>query len=227
MKFKYYLIIFLLLTLGLYTFSIAESSVDILSKIQATFDQITDIHAVITQTNTDTSSKSATTYLGEIYFQKPDKLRINYTKPGLQNIVFDGDNLWIYTAELKQITKQKLESGSIPIPLLFFAGVSNLDAQAFRKKNFISPIKLETVNSVSTYRIRVRPKSKSAPFKEQLFWVDANTLLPAKVRILDSQGIQVTVVFSKVEQDIEISPTLFSMPIPAGVEFVDLTSPTK
>ncbi|MFB3897793.1 MAG: outer membrane lipoprotein carrier protein LolA [bacterium] len=227
MKSQYHFITVLLLLVGLCTVSIADSSADILSKIQATFDQITNIHAVITQTNTDTSSNTATSYAGEVYFQKPDKLRINYTKPGLQNIVFDGDFLWIYTAELKQITKQKLESGTVPVPLLFFAGASNIDADAFRKKNFISPIRINTFNSITTYRIRIRPKSKTAPVKEQLFWVDATTFLPAKARITDANGIQVTVVFSNITQDIEIPLTTFTIPIPPGVELVDLSKSAK
>lgn len=227
MRFKYHFIIVLLLLVGLHAVSIADSSADILAKMQSTFDQVTNIHAIITQTNTDTSSNTATSYTGEVYFQKPDKLRINYTKPGLQHIVFDGDFLWIYTAELKQVTKQKLESGTVPVPLLFFAGASNIDADAFRKKNFISPIRVQTINSSSTYRIRVRPKSKTAPVREQLFWVDVNTFLPVKAQITDSNGIQVTVSFSKVTPDTEIPSTIFTLPIPSGVELVDLTKPAK
>jgi outer membrane lipoprotein carrier protein len=217
----------ILLILGLADSGFTENASTVLTNIQATFDQLTNIHALITQTNTDTSSKTSTMYTGEVFFQKPNKLRIQYSKPAEQTMVFDGDYLWIYTVELKQITKQKLEPGTIPVPLLFFAGASNIDAQAFKKKNFISPLKLEMIGSTSTYRIRVRPKSKSAPFKEQLFWVDAATSLPVKGRILDATGIMVTIVFSKVEPDIEIPNNTFSIPIPSGVELVDLTIKTK
>jgi outer membrane lipoprotein carrier protein len=226
-KYCVLLTLIILLMLGLTVSGFAANSGSVLTNIQATFDQLTNIHALITQTNTDTSSKTATTYTGEVFFQKPNKLKIQYSKPAEQTIVFDGNFLWIYTIELKQITKQKLESGAVPVPLLFFAGASNIDAQAFRKKNFISPVKLETINSVSTYRIRVRPKSKSAPFKEQLFWVDAATFMPVKARIIDATGIMVAVVFSKVEPDIEIPNATFSIPIPSGVELVDLTTQTK
>jgi outer membrane lipoprotein carrier protein len=217
----------ILMVLCLTVSGFTDNSASVFKNIQATFDQISNIHTFITQTNTDTSSKTATTYAGEVFFQKPDKLKIHYSKPAEQTMVFDGEFLWIYTIELKQITKQKLESGAIPIPLLFFAGASNIDAQAFRKKNFISPVKLETINSVSTYRIRIRPKSKTAPFKEQLFWIDTATFMPVKARISDSTGIVVTIAFSKVESDIDISNNTFSIPIPSGVELVDLTTTMK
>jgi chaperone LolA len=222
-----YLGILLLLLLGLSSAGIAESSSDIFTKIQAAFDQITDLHAVIIQTNVDTSSKTTTSYTGEVYFQKPNKLLLEYSKPAAQNIVFDGDYLWIYTPELKQVTKQKPESEAVPIPLLFFAGAGNIDQKEFRNKNFISPIKLETISAVSTYRIRIRPKSKSALFKEELFWVNAATFLPMKAKIIDANGIMVTIVFSMVEKDIGIPAATFTMPIPTGVEFVDLTGPAK
>lgn len=208
---------------GFNSFSQAESSANIFNKIQTTFDQLTDLHANLTQTNTDTSSKVSTTYTGEVYFQKPNKLRIEYSKPNEQSMVFDGEYLWIYTAELKQITKQKLESGAVPVPLLFFAGASQIDQEEFRKKNWINPIKLETVSGMGTYRIRMKPKSKSAVYVEQSFWVNTTTLLPVKARILDTNGIMVSVTFSEVEKDCGIPSEKFALSIPAGVECIDLT----
>ncbi|MDI6782524.1 MAG: outer membrane lipoprotein chaperone LolA [bacterium] len=219
--------IILILVFGLPNLVLAESSGEILNQIQLAFDQFTELHATISQTNTDPSSKTATTYTGEVYFQKPAQLRIDYSQPSEQRFVFDGKFLWLYTAELKQVTKQKLESCAISVPLLFFAGASNLDQQEFRKKNWISPVKRETIGSISTYRIRIRPKSKSAQVAEQSFWVNAETFLPVKARIIEPTGIIVTVTFADVETDCGFPSETFSMPIPAGVEFVDLTTPSK
>ena len=205
----------------------AETSSEIFNKIQATFDTITTLRASILQANIGLQSQTTTNYSGTIYFQKPDKLRINYTKPAEQQVIYDADYLWIYTPELKQITKQNLNSTSIPIPLFIFAGASNIDRDEFRKKHWIKLIKSDTVGTVTTYRIGIKPKSKAAEFQEISFWFNRATYLPVKAKIIDPTGIIVSLTFSTIEQNITLPANIFSLSVPPEVELVDLTTLNK
>ena len=57
---------------------------------------------------------------GSFEFQRPGKFRFNYTKPFEQLIVADGKTLWLYDADLNQVTEraQAQVLGSTPAAIL-------------------------------------------------------------------------------------------------------------
>lgn len=65
---------------------------------------------------------------GRFEFLRPNRFRFEYTKPFEQTIVADGQTLWLYDADLNQVTarKQKDVLGSTPAALI----ASGTDLQA-------------------------------------------------------------------------------------------------
>lgn len=57
---------------------------------------------------------------GSFEFQRPGKFKFNYTKPFEQLIVADGKTLWLYDADLNQVTEraQAQALGSTPAAIL-------------------------------------------------------------------------------------------------------------
>ncbi|MCX7919766.1 MAG: outer membrane lipoprotein carrier protein LolA [bacterium] len=216
------LIIILIISISPVCF--AEKSSEILKNIQDRFDTLSTLKVSISQTNIEFTSMSTTTYIGTLFYQTPDKLRIHYTKPTEQIIVYDGKYLWIYTAELKQVTKQNLQSVSLPIHLLPFIGAKNIDRNEFRKTYSIQLMKSELLSSITTYRIKFKPKNNVDKKPELIFWFNRITYLPVKTKIIDPSNVNITLTFSEFEPNIEFTTNLFALSIPPDCELTDLTS---
>ena len=65
---------------------------------------------------------------GSFAFERPGQFRFDYKKPFAQTIVADGKTLWLYDADLNQVTEraQSKALGSTPAALL--ASATNLQA---------------------------------------------------------------------------------------------------
>src|SRR5262245_13007461 len=57
---------------------------------------------------------------GTFQFQRPGKFRFDYRKPFVQNIVADGETLWLFDADLNQVTQRKQAQvlGSTPAAVI-------------------------------------------------------------------------------------------------------------
>ena len=68
---------------------------------------------------------------GTLAFLRPGKFRWSYAKPYPQLIVGDGERVWIYDEDLKQVTVRKLDAALGATPAALLAG--NNDAmKAYR-----------------------------------------------------------------------------------------------
>src|SRR4029077_14476412 len=65
---------------------------------------------------------------GTVAFEKPNRMRWDYAKPDEQLIVGDGETLWIYQPEDRQVIKAPLgEAFQATTPVTFLAGLGRLD----------------------------------------------------------------------------------------------------
>ena len=58
----------------------------------------------------DTQRRSATRTQGTFYLKKPGRFRWDYNEPDEQQIIADGDNIWLLEPDLKQVSVQGQES---------------------------------------------------------------------------------------------------------------------
>ncbi|MDH5436634.1 MAG: outer membrane lipoprotein chaperone LolA [Gammaproteobacteria bacterium] len=81
---------------------------------------ITTLEATFKQVLLDEDAKPIQKSSGIFQLQRPGKFRWDYTKPFEQLIVADGRKLWIYDADLEQVTVRKQDSalGNTPALLL-------------------------------------------------------------------------------------------------------------
>jgi outer membrane lipoprotein-sorting protein len=196
----------------------------VINGIKDRFDQLNDFHANLEQINVDAIG-GKTVYTGEIFYKKPHNIRLVYSNKSRKIVnqiaITDGKYLWIYTAELKQITRQKFDPKSLPLPLLVLGGASQID-EKFRDKNYIKPIERVELNGQKVLSIIVKPKNKNMDYQEQTLWVDAVTYLPLKAEVKDTQGNVATVTFSKPQLDTDLKDSLFIMEKIKGVQEIDM-----
>lgn len=216
-------LLFSLFILGLYSIGICVPTSRVVRGIKERFDIIHDFHAKISQSNQDIFGNTIH-YTGEIYFKKPQFIRLSYFEEKSINpsqiAITDGNYFWLYTAELKQITKQIFNPSSLPLPLMILGGATQID-EDFREKYYIRPIEREIINGIDTYRIIVRPKFDNPVFIEQRIWVNESNYLPVKAKVKDKLGNISTVIFSNIKLDQGIPNELFKMEIKEGISFIE------
>jgi len=144
---------------------------------------------------------------GKFYLDRPGKFRWNYQSPYEQIIVSDGERIWIYDVDLKQVTVQKQIAGSPASPMALLEDSSTL-YQSF------DVFPLDEKNGV--YRLKLVSKTKESDFAEIVVGLDAKGLLFMQ---LHDQFEQVTdIVFSDVSTNTELSNDIFKFIPPEGVD---------
>lgn len=66
---------------------------------------------------------------GEFAIARPNKFRFDYTKPFEQLMVSDGQTLWVYDADLQQLTQRRLSEAITGTPAVLLTGSSLVELQ--------------------------------------------------------------------------------------------------
>jgi outer membrane lipoprotein carrier protein len=169
---------------------------------RATFTQ------VVTSPSRDGQPGKTRTSAGTFEFTRPSHFRFDYRKPFEQVIVADGKTLWLYDADLNQVTARNQDAvlGSTPAALI--ASSNNLGVLQ-RDFNFEgAPDKDGLEWAVVT------PKTRDAQLNSMRVGFRGNEL--AKLEILDGFGQQSVITFDKMEANVPIPPERFHFKAPPG-----------
>jgi len=144
---------------------------------------------------------------GRFYLNRPGKFRWNYRAPYEQIIVSDGEKIWIYDVDLKQVTVQKQSAGLSTTPMALLENSFKLH-QSFN----VTP--LDEHDGV--YRLKLVSKTKDSDFGEIVVGLDAHGL---RFMQLHDQFEQVTdIVFSDITTNSKLAKDIFEFIPPEGVD---------
>ena len=119
-----------LLALQMATFAMAQSSADSLDALSQFLKQTNSGRAQFTQVVTSPAKADQAprrkTSSGTFEFQKPQQFRFAYQKPFVQTMVSDGQSLWLYDADLNQVTVRKQSQLLGQTPAAFVASSGDL-----------------------------------------------------------------------------------------------------
>lgn len=144
---------------------------------------------------------------GTFYLNRPGKFRWNYRSPYEQVIVSDGERIWIYDVELRQVTVQKQSAGLPTTPMALLENSLKLH-QSFD----VTP--LDEHDGI--YRLKMVSKTKESDFGEIVVGLDNKGL---RFLQLHDQFEQVTdIVFSDVTTNVKLEKEIFEFIPPEGVD---------
>lgn len=146
---------------------------------------------------------------GLVAISRPGKLRWDIQKPYPQLIVGDGEKIWIYDTELKQVTVRKAGQAISGSPAAILSGNNDLE------KNFTLA---EAGNAEGMAWVDATPKSSDSGF-EKVRLGFAGTDLKA-MELQDSFGQTTHIRFSKFERNPALPANTFKFTPPAGVDVV-------
>ena len=171
-----------------------------------------DFTQVVTAPGKEGQVARSKTSTGTFEFSRPARFRFDYKKPFEQTIVADGQTLWLYDVDLKQVTSRKQAQvlGATPAALI----ASSPDLVAL-KKDF----NLEAVaDRDGLHWVQATPKLKDGQLHSVKIGFRGNEL--AALDILDSFGQRSVISFNKMELNAGVSPDSFQFKPPQGVDVV-------
>jgi outer membrane lipoprotein carrier protein len=149
---------------------------------------------------------------GQFSMQRPSKFRWEITKPSLQWLLGDGEKIYFYDEDLKQVTARKAGDvmASTPAGLLFgVGGAAALDA------NFSLT---DAAGADGKQWVNARPKSKDAAF--EVIRITMQKGLPDSIEVSDALGQKTLITFKNLQVGGKLDAALFRFSLPTGAELV-------
>jgi outer membrane lipoprotein carrier protein len=165
--------------------------------------------ARFTQVVTSPDGAKKKTSSGSFEFSRPNRFRFEYAKPFAQTIVADGEKVWIYDADLNQVSSRKFSAALGATPAALLAGAS-LDKD-FDLSSLPSSDGLEWVEA--------RPKAKDGAFQSVRVGFRDKDL--AALEIIDSFGQKSLLTFTAFAPNVPVPAESFRFTPPAGADVIE------
>jgi len=141
---------------------------------------------------------------------RPGHFRWDYEKPYLQQIIADGQKLWIFDIDLDQVIVKSLKQALGNTPAVLLSGSADLSDQFS-----ITDYQNEQADKDKLDWVELRPKDEDASF--QLLRLGfANDL--QQMVLLDAFGQETRIQFKQLQRNPHIDPKLFQFEPPPGVD---------
>lgn len=146
---------------------------------------------------------------GTVAISRPGKLRWEIVKPYPQLVVGDGEKIWVYDPELKQVTVRKAGQAIGGSPAALLAGNNDLD------KNFSLK---EAGDADGLSWLEATPKAADSGFERVRLGFAGSEL--RAMELLDTFGQTTLVRFSKIERNPAMPAPTFKFTPPVGADVV-------
>jgi outer membrane lipoprotein carrier protein len=157
------------------------------------------------------------TSIGQFSFMRPTRFRFDYVKPFPQVIVADGQTLWLYDADLEQVTarKQAQALGSTPAALVATA----VDLSALQKE-FTLEVQAD---SDGLQWVQATPKNRESTIQSVRMGLrtEGAQVSLGKLEIFDAMGQRSVLSFERFEVNpAHLGVAEFNFAVPKGVSVI-------
>lgn len=198
-----------LLAASLFTLASMAAQADAVQTLKAFVRDVNSGHAQFTQTVTSPDGAKKKTSSGRFEFLRPNRFRFSYLKPFEQDIVADGHKVWIYDADLNQVSSRKFSQALGATPAALLAGGSL--EQDFDLANLPAKDGMEWAQAT--------PKARDSAFQSVRVGFRGAEL--AAVEITDSFSQTSLLTFTQMQANAAVSPERFKFSIPAGADVLE------
>ncbi len=187
---------------------IAVERVDPLKMFLSEFDSM---QANFSQTLLNENGEQLEKTSGTLYLQQPGKFHWQYKEPYVQEIISNGEVLWIYDEDLEQLTIRDIDRETIEkTPAAIILGDSRLE------KHFVQ---VDMGNIDGFEWIELTPRDLEAQYKSIRIGFDRRRL--GMMIIADNLGQTTRIDFNQVNKNAALSADLFDFDIPDGIDVID------
>lgn len=182
---------------------------DAVDALKAFVQEVRTGRSSFTQTVTSPDGAKTKTSSGSFEFSRPDRFRFAYTKPFEQLIVADGQKVWIYDADLNQVSSRKFSQALGATPAALLAGgdlARDFDVIAEPSKDGLDWAK-------------ATPKAKDGAFESMRIGFKGKQLVA--VEITDSFAQRSRLTFAQFAPNVELPPQSFQFTVPKGADVLE------
>lgn len=153
---------------------------------------------------------------GVLEMQRPGKFRWNYSTPFEQQIVADGERLYIYDVEMEQVIVKPLDLALGNTPAVLLSGGVNIT-----DKFEVTEITDNRESDKSLFWLQLVPRDKDAGFEKLLLAFAADHIKIMELK--DAFGQITRLEFSNMKINPDIDPSVFNFEAPSGVDVINET----
>ncbi|MBM0106418.1 outer membrane lipoprotein chaperone LolA [Steroidobacter sp. S1-65] len=178
-------------------------------KVEGFLQGLQSLQAQFKQTLNDRNGLTIEQASGTLAIRRPDRFRWDYREPNEQVIVADGSRIWLYDADLEQVTVRKLDDTLSATPAMLLSGQGNL------QDNFTV---IQTSQESGLFWVRMEPKRDDTDFKWVRLGFDGATL--RFMQLADKLGQTTSLEFSQLERNPALDPSRFTFTVPPGADVI-------
>jgi len=193
----------------------AVAADDSLSRVEDWLKSVRTLSADFVQVVRSRDGQITSRATGTLSLSRPDRFRWDYRDPYVQVIVADGRKLWLYDADLAQVTVRPLESGLGSTPAMLLSGAGSV-AESFTA----GPI--ERDGEWTWYRLV--PKQGGSDFESVSLGFNGHGTLVA-MQLADKLGQSTELDFSDLVLNAAVDPGLFRFTPPKGADVIGDAKP--
>ncbi len=190
-------------------FTAQAFSDQISNELQTRLNSIRTMSASFSQT-VKARKKNIAHSTGTMALSRPGRFRWKTQRPMAQLLVADGKRLWIYDADLEQVSVKRQGKGLGGTAALFLSGYNHSVAQNFD---------INMSKQGNTTHFDLRAKSPKAGFQRVKLIFNGNAL--TGLELYDQLGQYTVVHLSNVKIHPALPTGLFQFKIPKGVDVVE------
>lgn len=181
-----------------------------MQRLNAFFDGLGSLRANFEQTVIDNTALTLRESKGVLIMQRPDKFLWDYQHPYQQVIVANGKKIYIYDADLEQVTVKPMQKSMGDTPMLLLSSGGALDD---------SFAITETGEDSGLEWLQLIPKQQQTNFTMLRLAFDRETL--RVMELVDSFDQTTRLRFDGLKRNPKIDGSLFRFVAPAGVDVIE------
>ena len=190
----------------------ADTLKNVLSRLQQRYDGTNTMQADFRQTVESKTLAGTLESKGKVAFSKPNRMRWDYDPPDAQTIVGDGETLWVYQPDLKQVIKAPLSQAfQSSTPVSFLAGLGRVE------RDFDATLERDEPEQ---WLLKLVPKQKEGGVGLLELGVRKSDASVAEARVTDAAGTTTRIFFTDERRNVTLQPDLFHFSPPPGVDVV-------
>lgn len=201
-------LVFVLVALSVTSVARSNEGLDQLNQF---IDSLSTFKADFEQTLYAEDSTPLQVSKGNLTIKKPGRFIWNYLEPQQQQIIADGEKIWMYDIELEQVTVNDISERTAGSPLAVLVGEAEITEEFEIAELGLS----EGINW-----LELKPRSANADFELVFLGLGAEGLAVMELR--DNFGQATQILFSNKQSGLPLSDDLFEFTPPEGVDVIGL-----
>jgi len=193
----------------------ANAADDALSRVDAYLGSLKTLSADFEQVVRDSKGQITSRASGKLTISRPDRFRWDYREPYLQTIVADGRKLWLYDADLDQVTVRALDQGLGSTPAMLLSGSG-------RASDAFSAGPVQQRGELSWYTLL--PGRRGSDFERVSLAFDGKGELAA-MELVDKLGQATDIEFRALVRNGKVDEAAFRFVPPKGADVIGNAGP--